>query len=37
VGRGAWSLALGDVDANGRLDVVTADLEDGTVTVLLSR
>jgi hypothetical protein len=37
VGRGAWSLALGDVDADGRLDVVTADLEDGTLTVLLSR
>ena len=37
VGRGAWSLALGDLDGDGRLDIVTADLEDGTLTVLLAR
>jgi hypothetical protein len=37
VGRGAWSVALGDIDGDGRLDAVTADLEDGTLTVLLAR
>jgi hypothetical protein len=37
VGRAAWTIALGDIDADGRLDLVTADLEDDTLTVLLAR
>jgi hypothetical protein len=37
VGRGAWSVALGDLDDDGWTDLVTADLEDGTLTVLLAR
>lgn len=37
LGRGAWSVALGDLDGDGRLDIVSADLEDGTVSVLLAR
>ena len=37
LGRGAWSVALGDLDRDGRLDIVSADLEDGTVSVLLAR
>jgi hypothetical protein len=37
VGRGAWSLAVADVDGDGRPDVATADLEAGTLSVLLQR
>jgi hypothetical protein len=37
VGGGSWSLAVADFDADGRLDLATADVETGTVTVLLSR
>ena len=37
LGREAWSVALADVDGNGRLDIVSADLGQDTVTVLLGR
>jgi hypothetical protein len=36
-GNGAWQLAVGDVNHDGRPDVVTSDLEDHTVTVLLGQ
>jgi len=34
-GRGAWSLAVGDLDGDGKADVATADVESGTLSVLL--
>jgi hypothetical protein len=37
VGRGAWSVAVGDFDGDGRSDIATADLEAGTLTILLQR
>jgi hypothetical protein len=33
----SWRLLVGDFDANGRADVVTASAEDHTVTVFLAR
>jgi hypothetical protein len=36
-GRGSWSVAVGDFDADGRGDIATADVEAGTLTVLLQR
>lgn len=37
VGRGAWSVAVGDFDGDGKSDIATADLQAGTVSVLLQR
>lgn len=37
VGRGPWSVAMGDVDGDGATDLVSADYEERTVTVLLGR
>lgn len=37
VGRGAWTVTVGDFDGDGKGDVATADLEAGTVSVLLQR
>jgi hypothetical protein len=34
-GRGSWSVAVGDFDGNGKADVATADVESGTISVLL--
>jgi len=34
-GRGAWSVAVDDFDGNGRADVATADVESGTISLLL--
>jgi hypothetical protein len=36
VGRGPYNVAIGDIDRNGKTDVVTANTEDGTVSVLLA-
>jgi hypothetical protein len=36
-GRGSWSVAVGDFDGDGRGDIATADVEAGTLTVLLQR
>jgi FG-GAP-like repeat len=35
VGRGAWRLAAGDVNADGRIDIVTSNSESNSVSVLL--
>ncbi len=35
VGRGSWSVAVSDFDRDGRADFATADLESGTISVLL--
>jgi Tfp pilus tip-associated adhesin PilY1 len=35
VGRGAWSVAVSDFDGDGRADFATANLETGTISVLL--
>lgn len=37
VGRGAWSVAVGDFDGDRKRDIATADLEAGTISVLLQR
>jgi hypothetical protein len=37
VGQGGWRLDLGDVNGDGKLDVVTGSAERGTVSVLLGR
>jgi hypothetical protein len=34
-GRGAWEVSLADLDRDGALDLVIANGEDGTVTILL--
>jgi hypothetical protein len=36
-GRGAWSVAVGDLDGDGQADVATADVESGTLSVLLQQ
>ena len=36
-GNGAWRLDLGDVNGDGKLDVVTGSVESGTLSVLLGR
>ena len=36
-GRGSWSVAVGDFDGDGRGDIATADVEAGTLTILLQR
>jgi FG-GAP-like repeat len=36
-GRGTWSIAVGDVDGDGRPDIATANLETSDVSVLLGR
>jgi hypothetical protein len=35
VGRGSWSVVVGDFDSDGKPDLATADVESGTVSVLL--
>jgi FG-GAP-like repeat/FG-GAP repeat len=37
VGRGAWRLAVADLNADGRSDVVTSNSESNSVSVLLGR
>jgi hypothetical protein len=37
VGKGAWQLAVGDLNGDGRPDVVASNLESDSVTVLLAR
>lgn len=37
VGRGPWNVAIGDVNGDGRSDVVTANGDEGTISVLLAR
>jgi VCBS repeat protein len=36
VGRGPYGIAVGDLNGDGKTDVVTANTEDGTVSVLLA-
>ncbi|HSD29991.1 MAG TPA: VCBS repeat-containing protein [Vicinamibacteria bacterium] len=36
-GRGSWSVAVGDFDGDGRADVATADVESGSISVLLQQ
>ena len=36
-GKGAWNLAVADLNADGRPDVITSNLESDSVTVLLGR
>lgn len=36
-GKGAWQLAVGDVNRDGKPDVVTSDLEAHSVTILLAQ
>jgi trimeric autotransporter adhesin len=35
--QGAWQLAVGDVNGDGKPDVVTSNMESNSVTVLLAR
>jgi hypothetical protein len=37
VGRGPWSVAIGDVNRDGKTDVVTANGDDDSVSILLAR
>jgi hypothetical protein len=37
VGRGPWGIAIGDLNGDRRTDVVTANSNDGTMSVLLAR
>jgi hypothetical protein len=37
VGRGAYQLAVGDIDEDGKLDVVTSSFESDSISVLLGR
>jgi hypothetical protein len=37
VGRGPYNVAIGDLNHDGKTDVVTANTEDGAVSVLLAR
>jgi VCBS repeat protein len=37
VGRGPWGIAVGDVNRDGKPDVVTANSEGNGVSVLLAR
>jgi len=37
VGNGPWGVVVGDVNGDGRTDVVTANTDEGTLTVLLAK
>jgi hypothetical protein len=37
VGRGPWNLAVADLNHDGKTDVVTANGDDGSVSILLAR
>jgi hypothetical protein len=36
-GKGSWQLAVGDVNGDGKPDVITSDMEGRSVTVLLAQ